>query len=95
MAFYKIVMIILVLIIIFGAVKLWLNEKHSSFEKYLKAGDIVKYYVGEEKRYSVVKKYGKIWTDIYDGIENQEMRVPTNSLMPSLGFKYGPKKFIE
>ena len=86
------VIIVLVLAMFWS---LYVEEVNKRFDKYLKVGDTVDYYIGEEREMFTVAKMGPIFIEIINIETGEELRVPRGYIYAHIGFNYKPKVHIE
>jgi len=85
-------------IVILGLAMFWslyVEEVNKRFEKYLKVGDIVDYYVFNQREMFTVAKMGEIFIEIVNIETGEELRVPRAYVLPHISFNYKPKTHIE
>jgi len=90
--------IVCTVIIVLGLAMFWslyVEEVNKRFEKYLKVGDIVDYYVFNQREMFTVAKMGEIFIEIVNIETGEELRVPIGYIYPHIGFNYKPKVHIE
>jgi uncharacterized membrane protein len=94
--FIKIALLIFILavpvIITFLAIQF--THKRKTFKKYLKVGDVVSYYVGQDKSKCTVVSLGDVYCKIRDEF-GDVIKVQRVEIYPDFWTIYRPKDFIE
>ena len=63
-------------------------DKHKAFEKYLKEGDRVDWYLGESRETYILERHGKEYSEIRN-FNGTLRKVRTKELLPNFWYKYG------
>ena len=91
---YVLLAIILGIILIPVLYGIFITQKMKSFKKHLKVGDVVIYYIGEDRSKYTVVSLGEIYCKIRDEF-GDIIKVQRTEMYPDLRTKYSPKPLIE
>lgn len=88
------------LVIVFGIIGItviyvsYISKKWKNFNKYLKVGDVVDYYISGDRCKFKVSGLGNIYCKIKDESGN-EIKVLRTDIYPNFWTNYAPKSYIE
>jgi len=74
---------------------LYVHEQWKKFRRFLKKGDLVDKYLGEERKTYLVESVGEVFCSVINEDTGGKIMVPRSDIMPNFWFNYAPEYLIE